>query len=121
MIEEVWNAKNLDVLDELYQPDARIYLSTEVIVGSERLRDEFIRPTQEAFPDMIHTIQDIVADDDKVAMRYKGEGSHSKEFSGKSATFKTLRYEGVILFRMREGRVSEVWNHSNWSERFEAL
>jgi len=58
---------------------------------------------------------------DKVAMRYTGTGKHEKDFAGKKATGQELKYEGVIFFNMKNNLVSEVWNHSNWVEKFDAL
>ena len=121
MIEEVWNRKNLDLLSELYQSDAKVYLSSEILVGIERLKNEFIRPTLTAFPDLHHEINDIICVGDKVAMRYTGTGTHEKDFAGKKATGGKLEYEGVIFFNMENNLVSEVWNHSNWAEKFEIL
>jgi len=121
MIEEVWNQNRLDVLSELYQPDAKVYLSSGVLEGSDRLRDEFIRPTQSAFPDLHHEIADIMVEGNKVAMRYVGSGTHQGDFDGKEATGKRFTYEGITLFHMSDNRVAEVWNHSNWSEKFAEL
>ncbi len=121
MMEEVWNRKNLDLLSELYQPDAKVYLSSEVLVGSERLKNDFIRPTLASFPDLFHEINDIICVGDKVAMRYTGTGTHQEDFAGKEATGKELRYEGVIFFKLKNHLVSEVWNHSNWAEKFDSL
>ena len=121
MIEEVWNQKRLDVLSELYQPDAKVYLSSGVLEGSGRLRDEFIRPTQSAFPDLHHEIADILVEGNKVAMRYFGSGTHQGDFDGRKATGKTISYEGITFFHMKDDKVSEVWNHSNWSEKFADL
>ena len=121
MIEEVWNQKRLDVLLDLYQPEAKVYLSSGVLEGSDRLRDEFIRPTQIAFPDLHHVIADVVVEGDKVAMRYTGSGTHQGDFDGKAATGRRLNYEGIVIFHMKDNRVAEVWNYSDWSEKFAEL
>jgi predicted ester cyclase len=109
------------VLPELYQSNAKVYLSSGALEGSDRLRDEFIRPTQIAFPDLHHAIADLVVEDNKVAMRYTGSGTHQGDFDGKAATGKRLNYEGIVIFHMKDNRVAEVWNHSNWPEKFAEL
>jgi len=103
------------------QPDAKAYLSSEGLIGSERLKNEFIHPTLTAFHNLHHEIKDIISDGDKVAMRYVGTGTHQEEFAGKKATGKELKYEGVTFFNIKNNRVTEVWNHSNWAEKFESL
>ena len=120
-MEEVWNQKRFDLLPELYQPDAKVHLNEGFIEGFDKLRDDFIEPTLEAFPDMHHEIMEFISESDRVAMRYKGSGTHQRDFGGKKATGKKLKYEGIIVFHLRENKVQEVWNHSNWSHAFAAL
>jgi len=121
MIEEVWNKGRVELLPELYQPDARVYLNEGYIEGYDRLRDEFILPTLQAFPDMKHTIDEFIGEGDRVAMRYKGSGTHRGEFGGKAATGNVLKYEGIIVFHLSNSKIQEVWNHSNWPDAFAAL
>jgi len=121
MLEEVWNLRRLDVLPELCQPDARLHSSDGNIEGRELMRDAFIKPVIEAFPDITHQIDELIVDGCRVAMRFHGSGTHQKAFDGKAATGKRLDYEGVTIFHMRDGKVSDVWNYSNWHSAFSAL
>ena len=121
MIEEVWNQKRFDLLPDLYQPNARVYLSVGFIEGYERLRDEFIIPTMDAFPDIHHEIDEFIVDGDRIAMKYHGSGTQEKDFGGKQATGKILDYEGIIIFHLKDNKINKVWNHSNWSDAFATL
>ena len=121
MIEEVWNRKRVDLLPDLYHSDAKVHLNEGYIEGYDRLRDEFILPTLDAFPDMHHEILEFIVDGDCVAMRYRGSGTHQRDSGGKSATGKTMRYEGITVFHLKDNKVQEVWNHSNWSDAFAGL
>ena len=121
MLEEVWNQRRFDLLPALCQPDARVYLSDGYIEGCDRLRDEFIIPIVGAFPDIHHEIDEFIVDGDRVAMRYRGSGTHEKDFGGKQATRKRLDYEGITVFHLKDEKVHEVWNHSNWCDAFAAL
>ena len=121
MIEEVWNQKRLDLLPDIWQPKARINLPNGFIEGYDRLRDEFISPTMDAFPDIHHEIDEFIVDGDRIAMKYHGSGTHKKDFGGKQATGKRLDYNGIIIFHLEDNKINEVWDHSNWSDAFAAL
>ena len=121
MIEEVWNQKRFDLLPDLLLPNAKVYLSVGFIEGHEQLRDEFIIPTMEAFPDIHHEIDEFIVDGDRIAMKYHGSGTHEKEFSGKQATGKILEYEGIVIFHLKDNKIHEIWSHSSWSDVFAAL
>ena len=121
MMEEVWNNKRVELLPDLYHSNARVYLNEGYIEGYDQLRDEFILPTLQAFPDMRHEIEEFIVDGDRVAMRYRGSGTHRGDFGGKAATGNVLKYEGIIVFHLSDKKVQKVWNHSNWSDAFTAL
>lgn len=121
MLEEVWNLRRLDILPELCQRDACIHLPTGSVDGRDAMRDTFIVPVLEAFPDIIHHVDELIVDDGRVAMRFHGSGTHQCAFDGKAPTQKRLDYSGITIFHMRDGKVSDVWNYSNWSEAFAAL
>lgn len=121
MLEEVWNLRRLDALPELCQPDARLHSPEGHIEGRDAMRDAFIKPVIEAFPDIIHQIDELIVDGNRVAMRFRGSGTHQHEFNGKAATGKRLDYQGITIFHMKDGKVSDVWNYSSWSDAFAAL
>jgi steroid delta-isomerase-like uncharacterized protein len=58
-----------------------------------------------AFPDMHQTIEDTVADDDSVAMRFRAQGTHQGEFMGMPATGKPIDVIGTAIVRIEDGKV----------------
>ena len=121
ILEEVWNQKQLNLLPDLCHSNMRFHLSEGYIEGRDRLRDEVIIPTMEAFPDIYHTIDELITEGDRIAMKYTGSGTHENDFDGKQATGNRLEYKGVTIFHLKDVKVDEVWNYSNWSEMFAAL
>lgn len=62
-----------------------------------------------AFPDFSITIDDLVAEDDKVSMRATGRGTHQGEFFGVPATGKPVVFTEINLSRIVDGRMVEHW------------
>ena len=127
LIGEVWNQKNLDILDEVFTEDAIMHRGGPEDRGGEEMTGipaflaGYLRPTQTAFPDIQHEAKDLLFDGDRVTMRFHGEGTHKEEFAGIKATNKTMRYEGIAIFRMEGSRIAEIWVHSSAAKQIAAL
>jgi steroid delta-isomerase-like uncharacterized protein len=61
------------------------------------------------FPDLEEDLQDIIASGDTVATRWVVTGSLRQEFMGIPASGQTIRVEGMNFYRLRDGRVTDVW------------
>jgi steroid delta-isomerase-like uncharacterized protein len=61
------------------------------------------------FPDLVEDLQDIVASGDTVATRWVVTGSQQQEFMGIPASGQVIRVEGMNFYRLRDGRVTDVW------------
>ena len=62
-----------------------------------------------AFPDTKAVIEDMIAAGDKVATRWKITGTHQSELQGIPATGKKVTLTGIIISRVKDGRVIEEW------------
>jgi predicted ester cyclase len=94
LVEEVVNARNEDVLDEL---------ATGAIAQAAR---GWIGPFRSAFPDFRMEIVDLVAEGDKVAAHFKCAGTHEGEWRGRAPTGR--RFEGIdeiYIFEVKDGRL----------------
>jgi predicted ester cyclase len=127
LIEEIWNQQNLDVVSEVFTEDAVMHhggsgdCGGHDMIGIPAFRDGYMRPTQAAFPDIQHRVLDLLFDGDKVVMRFQGEGTHMGEYLGFAPTDKTLRYEGLVIFRMEGALIAEVWVISNMARVLAAM
>lgn len=74
---------------------------------------ERIQRMHAAFPDYHFTVDDIVVQGDSVALRYTGAGTQHGEYRGVALTIpasgKPMRYTGMMLLRIADGRVVEEW------------
>ena len=103
------------VLDELVTDDyvdADAESSEERVPGPEgvkRVNDRFLA----AFTDIRVTIEDQIAEGDKVVTRWSAEGTHSGEFMGIAATGKRVRTTGMEIHLIRDGRIAAEWGESD--------
>jgi steroid delta-isomerase-like uncharacterized protein len=61
------------------------------------------------FPDIKEDLQDIIASGDTVATRWVLTGSQQQEFMGIPAFGQTIRVEGMNFYRLKDGRVTDIW------------
>jgi steroid delta-isomerase-like uncharacterized protein len=123
LIEEVWNNQNLDILAEVFTEDAELHLGglEYNLKGIPNFRENYMRATMNAFPDIQHGYDQLIVEGNRIAMMFYGEGTHRGEYDGIPATNKVLRYRGMAFFKMEDNRIAEVWTHSNWGTKFAKL
>ena len=64
---------------------------------------------RDAFPDINPVIEDIVAGEDRVAVRVTATGTHENEFNGIPPTGKSMTWQEVHIFRIADGKIVEHW------------
>jgi steroid delta-isomerase-like uncharacterized protein len=111
-IEEVWNRGNYEVLPELVANDILIHTAPDDIHGHEGIR-QFYESLRQAFPDIRFTIEDQLADGDRIATRWSAQGTHKGMFQGLPATGKQVRLTGIDIDRFVNGKVVECWPEAN--------
>ena len=100
---EAYNERKLDLIDDFVAPN---YLDHTNKVGREGLKQLFDVGLI-AFPDWHETIEDIIAEGDKVWVRLSYTGTHKGEFMGLAPTGKKITYTGVGIWRIVGGKVVE--------------
>ena len=83
-------------------------VSTQKDEGMEGFK-QAIASLRKAFPDLEVTIEDQVAEGDKVASRYSVRGTHKGAFLGVEATGKTVTWSAQVHQRVADGKVQESW------------
>lgn len=107
--EEVWNNRNLDVIDELMADDMVDHaLPPEIPPGPDGAK-AFVGMYVNAFPDVKITIDDLVAEGDKVVTRWTATGRHEGELMGIPATGKQVTVTGIDITRYSGGKIVEHW------------
>jgi steroid delta-isomerase-like uncharacterized protein len=75
--------------------------------GLEGLKD-ILRAMRAGFPDIVFSIQEQVAERDKVASRFEWTGTHRGDFLGIPATGRTVRVWGMVIDRLEDGRIKDT-------------
>lgn len=66
-----------------------------------------------AFPDVHFTVEDVIADQDNVVLRWSATATHKGEFMGIAATNKKVAWSGITIYRMAGAKMVEWWNKSD--------
>lgn len=109
IIDEAWNRGDLDVIDEAFAAD---YQEHNPRPGQETGIEGYkggISMLRAAFPDLSLDLQDIVADGDRVAVRYVLRGTHNGQMMGLPASGKRVESDGMVFARFQGGQVVERW------------
>jgi steroid delta-isomerase-like uncharacterized protein len=96
-------------IDEIVDPDAVIRTHLPLgATGAQKLKEVFAR-LHRAFPDLHVTVEDLIAEGDKVVGRNTVTGTHQGEYMGRPPTGKSLTYNEIFIFRFASGRIAETW------------
>lgn len=111
-IEEVQNCHNLERIEEFFDPDFVNHLEdpdlSSKFNAAKRAKIVFGQLFT-AFPDLHVTIQDQVAEGDKVVTHKLFHGTHQGEFMGIAPTGKQIEFAVIDILRLDNGKVVEHW------------
>jgi steroid delta-isomerase-like uncharacterized protein len=110
MIEETFNRGNIGRFDEFLAPDfvEREVLPPGIPAGREGVKQLTVM-LRSAFPDFQATIEDIVAEGDKVVIRQTWTGTQRGEFMGVPPTGRMVSFGVIDILRLAEGKCVEHW------------
>jgi steroid delta-isomerase-like uncharacterized protein len=110
--EEVWDRGNVEFAQEVFAGD---YLRhdlrpTAAAPGGQGQR-QIAAAFRAAFPDLRWHVDLLLAEGDLVAGRWTASGTNTGPWAGMAATGRHATFSGVNIFRIRDGKVVEIWNH----------
>ena len=110
--EEVWNDRHDDAVDELMAKDAYGHVEGGEVRGPDdfrKMREMFFS----ALPDVRIVIEDILAEGDRAAVRWRAEGTHGGEGFGFERTNEPVTVRGTTWLIVRDGKIVEGWDTWN--------
>jgi steroid delta-isomerase-like uncharacterized protein len=110
VIEEVHNRGDLAVVDEVAASDLVIHAPSQEIRGREGAK-HYVAALRAGFPNLHFTIEDQIAEGDRVVTRWVARGTHGGTFQNVPATGRDVRLVGTDIDRMAGGKVVECWTH----------
>jgi steroid delta-isomerase-like uncharacterized protein len=113
LLEQSFNEGNFELIDELVAPDAINHdpatpLELRNARGPEVLK-RMASMYRTAFPDLQITVDDVIAADDKVVLRWHSEGTHRGELAGLAPTGARGSVTGISIDRWKDGKLVEAW------------
>ncbi len=108
-IGEVWNDRRLDSIDLFVAPDFVGHHEGGETRGVERWKMMFFS-FMTAFPDMYMGIEDIIADGERVALRWHATGTHTGPGLPIAPVGRPFDVRGTTWFRVEDGRIAEMWD-----------
>lgn len=110
--DEVANGGNLELADEIFASD---YLHHDPanpdprpMVGPQAVKDH-LTSLKGAFPDLVFEVEDMVADDEQIIVRWTARGTNTGDYFGMPATGKPIEITGMNTWRTRDGQAIEGW------------
>lgn len=113
-VAEMWNEGKLEVADEVLaanyieHPSTPDEAKSEEPTGPEGMK-QFVKMFRNAFADMTFTIEQIVAEGDKVAVHLIGRGTHTGDLRGLPPTGKRVTIGGAAIHRIENDKIVETY------------
>ncbi|HEY5057542.1 MAG TPA: ester cyclase [Gaiellaceae bacterium] len=119
---ETLNAGDTEALLAVVAPDLVMHFAEapEPLHGRETWLQGF-EMMKRAFPDLEAQVDDVVAAEDRVAVRVTFRGTHTGEFQGMPATGRTIHYVSHEFYRVQDGLIAEEWICSDMASLFRQL
>jgi steroid delta-isomerase-like uncharacterized protein len=113
-VEDLWNQRNLAVADDLFHPDCRTFQlrsgapATPEPRGPDVIKAH-ISEWLAGFPDLQFTIEQMIAEGDKVSTLMVMEGTHTGEWLGIPPNGKRIAIRMMTIHRIQHGKIMEDW------------
>jgi steroid delta-isomerase-like uncharacterized protein len=111
-MDEIWNERREETIEEMMAPDAVGHVESGTVVGYEPFK-QYRAALLNAFPDLRITVEDAVSREDAVVIRWRVNGTHLGDGLGIAASGKPVSFGGMTWFRLENGRAVEGWDSWN--------
>src|SRR5689334_18487937 len=109
---DLWNTRDAELIsktiDEVVEPELLLHTPLQESTGAQALKQVFWG-LQRAFPDLHLTVEDLIAEGDRVVSRNVVTGTHQGELRGLPPTGKSVAYNEIFISRFVDGRIAEMW------------
>ena len=122
VFDEVWNKNDLSIVDQVYAADfvAHVAGAPRDIEGPEQFK-QFVALHSVLTSELSFTIEDQIAEDDRVATRWTSTAIPAAGLVGPSGDSQTVRVTGITIHRFADGKVVESWDNWDLLTIYEAL
>jgi predicted ester cyclase len=122
--DEVWSKGRAEVIDDLFADDGVARGLTDVAGNDLRGPAEFkpfFHSSRAALPDLQVTVEDTVAEGDKLAARCTVRATHAGEGIGLAATSLPVAFTEACILRVKDGSIVEAWKNFDFMSMFQQV
>ncbi len=119
-LEEIVPSADVELLDEVFATGLVAHLGERSASGIQVMRD-YVDACHSAFPDVRYSIEDEIAEGDRIAVRWRWEATHHGAFQGIAPTGRRVSQTGTTVFRVSSGKIAEVWSQADFIGLMEQL
>ena len=109
-----WNKRSNDLYRQVMASDYAFYSPSAN--PSPLSRDEAVANAEafwKGFPDVVYTIEELIATGDWLTTRWTARGTHQGEFMGIPATGKQIEFGGLVISHIQNGKLLEDWEDAD--------
>lgn len=115
---EVLTGRRLETIDEIYKD--QIAIGDGPCMPREQFK-AYARLSVTAFPDLVVTVHDQIAERDRVVTRWSAEGTHLGDFLGHPGTGKKVRIKAIHIHQVVGGRIAALWEEIDMNDVFRQI
>jgi steroid delta-isomerase-like uncharacterized protein len=119
-MQQIWNERRESTIDELMHPDAVGHMEGGDVYGPDGFKAGRAS-LLDALPDLTIEVEDSVAENDAVVLRWRVTGTHKGSGLGLPPTGKAVNFRGISWFRFADGQMVEGWDSWNLGALLEHL
>jgi steroid delta-isomerase-like uncharacterized protein len=119
--QQVWGRGDMQAADEVLEDDFVEHNPAPGQAPGREGHKQVLKVWRAAFPDLTITADDVLADGDKVALRWTAHATHHDELMGMPATGRPVTLTGIDILRIVDGRIVERWGEFNGVEMLQQL
>ena len=108
--QEVWEQGDFALEDQLLAPDYVDHNAAPGFPSNRTGHHQFLVHFRAAFPDVRYTMDDLIAEGDRVMDRWTVHATHLGEFLGIPPTGKAVTFWGIDILRIVNGRITDIWH-----------
>ncbi|USH00880.1 ester cyclase [Thermococcus argininiproducens] len=108
-VDELWNKGDVSLADRLYAPNFINHDPSNPDVTNLETFKQWVLFLHKVFPDFHVTIEDTIAEDDKIVKRWRVTGTQKDTFMGIPPTGNGITLEGIAIYRFEEDKIAELW------------
>ena len=106
---EVYGDWNMALVDEVVSPRFTSHdWPEDGSTGPQAFRD-YYAAIRLVVPDAHYEVDDLIAEGDRVVVRWRLLGTHQAEFQGIAPTGRAIALKGIAIYRMDDGKLMERW------------